>query len=307
MTQHKTFSEYSKDLIIDKQTSGKSDKTVKYYKDEFRVFQKWLKIVGLENQPLVDFTPTQLREFFLFMSQPSEISIKGRNTSGRHAIYRAVRALFNWVWEMEDLDIKNPIKKVKLAPPKTPPLPEIPTDNIQAMLDYCSHRRYELRDRAIIKTLFDSGVRATELCNLSIRDIDLFTGQVTIMCGKGGKFGITFVGQNSLSAIKGYLETRPNAKLSDPLFPNQEGNRMTYSALRVLISRLSKLSGVPNQGVHSFRRAFALDMWRKTHDLLTVSRLLRHSNLQVTTRYLNVNNEDLHDIHNKNSPANSLK
>jgi site-specific recombinase XerC len=131
--------------------------------------------------------------------------------------------VFNWIWYEEDFNIKNPIEKVKIDANRIPPLAEIPTDNIQALLNNCSHRRYELRDRAIIRTLFDSGLRATELCNLNVQDVNLTTGQVTIWHGKGNKFGISFIGQSSKNAIKEYLDTRDNVNPKEPLFPNQEG------------------------------------------------------------------------------------
>jgi site-specific recombinase XerD len=87
---------------------------------------------------------------------------------------------------------------------------------------------------------------------------------------------------------------------------NDEGDRLNFHGLRQIIIRLSKRAGILYQGVHSFRRCFTLTLWKKKVDLLTISRLLGHSNLSVTTRYLNVGNSDLMENHNQNSPAEIL-
>ncbi len=308
MTQHMTFSEIVQDFLADRKISGKAKTTLKYYKWEFNTFTNWLIENHLENQPIIHFTPAQLRDFFAWLSL-SRPGCKGRGKGGRHASYRAIKALFRFIWDQEDIQIRNPISKVKIEPNRIPPLAEMPLENIQAVLNHINptNCRYPLRDRAIVFMLLDTGLRASELCDLRYGDINMVTGQVNVMHGKGDKFRIGWIGESTLKVLNEYLLTRVDIKLEEPLFENQEHQKLTYAALRNLLSKLTKISGVPYQGVHSLRRAYAKLLWKAGLDILAVSHLLGHSSPTVTTRYLNINNEEYHEIHNANSPADLLK
>jgi len=285
------------EFIVDRKTRGLSPRTVQYYNDELRYFSDYMDLIGVEK--FNEITTGLIRQYLLNLGN-------SRNKGGVHASYRAIRALFRWYeLEYEPDDWKNPITRVQISNPPIAPLPGISIDNVRLLLDNC-HGLTEKRDKAFMLFLIDTGIRASELISLSIRDVNFISGSVAIHHGKGGKSRTVFLAKGSRKALIQYLKTRADLQEDQPLFPNYKGDRYTLSGLRAIIRRISKIAGIPEPGLHDFRRAFALAMVRNGSDLLTVSRLLGHSSLVVTQRYLAINDTDLHEVHRKTSPADNL-
>ena len=109
-------------------------------------------------------------------------------------------------------------------------------------------------------------------------------------------------------ALQDYLSTREVLDASSPLWLNDDNRRLQFFGLRELVKRLCKRSGVQSTGaLHAFRRTFAITMFRSGADLLSISRLLGHCNIEITKRYLNVNDNDLRLAHAKASPGDILE
>jgi site-specific recombinase XerD len=295
-----TFSEVSKEFLLDREIRGKSNRTIIWYNKFFTDFNKWLITQNINDPYIEDITPTELKQYFAFLAT------QNYNQGGIHSAYRSLKAIFNFYDFEYDPSWENPIKKVKVSPNKTPPLPEIPLVNIQKLIDVTNQGLFYDRDRAILFTLTDTGVRASELLALNIGDVDLITGSVRVLHGKGNKYRIVFLGDKGRKAVNEYLKTRPNYKPEEPLFLNDQKKRLGMAGLRMLIRRLTARANIKYQGIHCFRRCFGLTMYRKSRDILLVSRLLGHSNTTVTLRYLNLNNDDLRSAHEANSPADML-
>lgn len=172
-------------------------------------------------------------------------------------------------------------------------------------MDVCSETYDELRNTCILLTLIDTGARASELLALNICDVDLRTGSVQILKGKGNKFRTVWLGKRSGRFLSNYLDHR-NAGQDEPLFLNDENRRLKYFGLRMVITRLCKKAKIKYYSPHCFRRVCALTLYRKTRDIYFVSHYLGHSSPEVTRRYLNVNNEDLRDSFISNSPGDLL-
>lgn len=280
-----TFQSYVDSFLRDRQAKGRSPKTISLYKSELRLFNEWL---GEK-----DINTDVLREYF--------ISLAGhRNRGGVHCNYRILKAYFNWMVEEEILD-KNPISRVKIPSNHLNPLPEYTAEEIQKLLASAS-----LRDSVIIKCLIDTGCRASEFLNLNVEDVNFSTGQVFIKHGKGNKPRIVWLGKESRKSLLEYLSTRETTPNS-PLVISQNGERLKFYGLRELVKRLCKRAGVKHKGIHSFRRFFALTLYRKGIDILSISRLLGHTSIEVTKRYLNINNEDLQKVMDLASPADLFK
>jgi integrase/recombinase XerD len=294
-----TLSSSYHNFLIDKQSQGKAEETITYYKLQIRYLLEWLN-QNNATEDITQLTPATLRQYFLDLSTH-------RNKGGCHASYRAIRCFLNWATNEYDLEWKNPIAKVKVEKSHIAPLPEIPLENVQKLINCCGYGNFELRNKSIIMVLIDCGLRGRELCDLNISDIDLVTGKVMIWHGKGDKTRIVWIGEKTRKVLKDYLKTRNDTLTpTTPLFLNEHGQRLLFNGLKQVIMRLSIRANVPFQGVHAFRRTFALTLYRKTRDIFLVSRYLGHSSIEVTKRYLNLGNEDLRDIHEANSPADLL-
>jgi len=281
----------------DRRAKANTKRTILYYEGELNLFSKWLIQKGYDAIPIEDITPNILREYFLDLSGR-------RNKGGVHCSYRVIRAFFNWYWEEYDCYVKNPMKKVKIPNPKIQPLPEMPLADIQQILRVTSGKT-KIRDIALVKFLVDTGCRANECLSLNIGDISLVDNSVTILHGKGDKSRTTYFGKSTKKALKDYLATRNNINLDEPLFLNGKGNRLKFQGLRQRITNLCKLAGVKYRGLHAFRRTFGITLYRKGVDIYSISRLLGHSSVEVTKRYLAVTNDDLKAVF-VNSPADSL-
>ncbi|RPI82101.1 MAG: site-specific tyrosine recombinase XerD, partial [Nitrosopumilales archaeon] len=118
---------------------------------------------------------------------------------------------------------------------------------------------------------------------LNVGDINLTTGSVNVNHGKGNKFRIVWLGTSGLKAVKRYLEFRQDVKPNEPLFLTDEGDRLQFFGLRMMITRLCNRAGLSKVwGLHCFRRCFAKTLYNKTRDIYLVSRLLGHSKIETT-------------------------
>jgi integrase/recombinase XerD len=297
MLTHVLFSDIATQFIEDKKLQNNSPQTVSLYTRELRYFSSWLNnnnLLFIEN-----INTISLKKWFTDLGTH-------RNPGGVHVNYRIVKTLFNYFdFNYEPEQWKNPIKKVILKPNRTPPLDEIPLEHVKLLINVTQGKN-EIRDRCILKFLVDTGVRGSELIGLNVEDINLENGAVRINHGKGNKYRLVWLGKSGLKALKEYLNTRKGYLHSEPLFLNDEKMRLQFLGLRMLVIRLCQRAAIKNYGIHSFRRLFALTLYRKTHDVFFVSKLLGHSSVEITKRYLHLNNEDLRDIHNQNSPADDL-
>ena len=195
----------------------------------------------------------------------------------------------------------------KVPAPKVPtdPLEPVSLDDIRAMLSACTGRKFTAdRDRAIILTLLDTGARANELLRIDFADCNTITGDVLIRKGKGNKPRTVFIGRVTRRAIRSYLKLRDDN--SPALFISDDGDRLSYDGLRAVMTRRAKLAGIPAPPLHSYRRAFAVNLLRAGVDVVSISRLLGHNDLQMILKYVRQNSEDLRDVHGRNSPADKL-
>jgi len=213
--------------------------------------------------------------------------------------------LYWWEDEFEPEKWKNPFKKVKA--PKNPrkPLEPAGIQIIQDILSTCkSNGFYDKRDKAIILALMDTGVRASELINMDLNDIDIISGEILIRRGKGGKFRNVFLGKKPRKAVRAYLRKRRT--MSPALWISKRGERATYSTLRGILRRRSEKIGVEAPTLHSFRRFFALEMLRNGVDIFSLQKLMGHSDLQVLRNYLKQTKEDVKLAHIQSGPVDHI-
>jgi integrase/recombinase XerD len=264
--------------------------TVEYYRAQLANFQAYCSAHDVIE--VTEITADILRGYLL------HLEAQGANPGGRHAKYRAVRVFLLW-WqrETEPEDYTNPITKVK--PPKVARelIDAVPVADIQAMIKTCGDNFTGTRDKAIILCLLDTGARARELLNLNIYDVDLIRGDALIRMGKGRKPRIVFIGKKSRRALRAYLKIRQDE--SPAVWVTSAGDRMAITTLQGMLSRRGKLAAVMPPSPHDFRRAHALMMLRAGVDVITLSRLMGHTTLEVLKLYLAQSADDLHAAHDK--------
>lgn len=285
-------------FLLDCKARNLTKHTQRFYRVNLQAFADWLEAQSVK--AIYQVTPEVLRAFFISLDE------RGLEPGGIHAYYRAVRAFLRWyALEFDPANWRDPLKRVR--PPKVdvPPLEPVPLEHIRAMLDTCERGTFTgERDRTILLFLLDTGVRAGELLALDRQDADTLTGDVLIRKSKSRKPRTVFLGKQARRALRSYLKLRTDAAAA--VFVTDEIERLKMAGLRQVMIRRAKRAGVPVPSLHSFRRAFALAMKRAGVDLLTISRLLGHSDLSLLERYIRQDAEDLRGEHERGSPVDGL-
>lgn len=285
-------------FIYDRQAQNLADGTIQFYRTKMNLLIRFLESLGISK--ITDITPQTIRSYLVFLEE------KGHNPGGVHTAYRTTKTFLNW-WEAEaePQNWRNPIKKVRA--PKVPEeiLEPVKPNEALKLLSVCDTKSFlGLRDCAIILTLMDTGVRASELVSMTRKDLDLSNGKIVIRKGKGNKFRIVFISDKTRKVIQRYLEERSDFKSF--LWITNKGTQLTYSGLRQIIRRRSKDADINPPSLHSFRRYFALQMLRSGVDIFSLQKLMGHADIQILRRYLQQTEEDIRSAHRLGGPVNNL-
>ena len=163
-----------------------------------------------------------------------------------------------------------------------------------------------LRDRAMLETLYATGLRVSELVGLTLSEINLDAGIVRVV-GKGSKERLVPMGDEAISWVTRFLrEARPalvEKHRSDAVFPTERGVSMTRQAFWHLLRRHARTAGISAQlSPHVLRHAFATHLLNHGADLRVVQMLLGHSDLSTTQIYTHVARERLKELHARHHP-----
>jgi integrase/recombinase XerD len=162
------------------------------------------------------------------------------------------------------------------------------------------------RDVAILELLYACGLRASELCDLTVRDTNLTAGCVRVI-GKGRKERIVPLGRAARESIERYLrETRPRLarRPMEQLFLSRTGRAMERIGLWMLVDRCARRAGLYAHGVspHTLRHCFASHLLSGGADLRVVQELLGHADVATTQIYTHVDADRLRGVHRKYHP-----
>ncbi len=163
-----------------------------------------------------------------------------------------------------------------------------------------------LRDRAMLETLYASGLRVSELVTLKLAQVSLDMGIVRVM-GKGAKERVVPLGEEALDWIRRYVKGgRPHLlarKATDDLFVTMHGAAMTRQAFWCTIKRYAAQAGITKPvSPHTLRHAFATHLLNHGADLRVVQLLLGHADISTTQIYTYVARERLKQLHAKHHP-----
>jgi site-specific recombinase XerD len=282
----KLLNDYLNYLEIEK---NRSIKTRENYERYLKAFLNFGKIKSEK-----DVTPDVVREFRLYLARQG---IK-KNTQSYYII--ALRNFLKYLIK-RDIDVLSP-DKIEL--------PSIPPRQI-AIIDYEDLERLleapkgsdlrSLRDKAIIETLFSTGLRISELCSLN-RYFDIDRGEISVR-GKGGKLRLVFLSKRAKKAIKNYLDKRPDT--DEALFVNltkaktpKVVGRIIPRAVQRLVDFYSRKAGIPEKvHPHMIRHCYATDLLMGGADLRSVQELLGHANISTTQIYTHLTNKELREVH----------
>ncbi len=208
-----------------------------------------------------------------------------------------LRSFYKWMQRRGYVET-NPMLLIR-TPKQTKRLPKaITVEQVEKLLSTPDNREtLGARDRAILETLYSTGVRVSELVDLNRNDMD-FAGQTLHVRGKGKKERIVPLGSHAMAAIRHYLtllEPDPrfvalrHRSMSDtqtPLFINKNGGRLSSRSVRRKLDKYLKSTGLdPTISPHTLRHSFATHLLDNGADLRSVQELLGHQSLSTTQIY----------------------
>jgi len=197
----------------------------------------------------------------------------------------------------------------QVDPPKLGrPLPKSLSENdVEALLDTPDvTSELGLRDRAMLETLYATGLRVSELISISLERVNLSQGVVRVL-GKGSKERLVPLGEVALDWIERYSATARIAILkgssSDYLFVTARGGPMSRQSFWYLIKKYAAVSGITlSLSPHTLRHAFATHLLNHGADLRVVQLLLGHTDVSTTQIYTHVAKKRLADLHSEHHP-----
>jgi integrase/recombinase XerD len=296
------------DFKEDREYLNLSKQTIKTYQimlGEFHQFCVEKEIINVE-----DVTNNAVKSYLLYCMKS-----KGNNPVTINTKIKNLRAFFNYMVKSEIINEKrNPMLKIEKV--KTETKIEVFSDNhIKQMLGYYrrlkgrEHSFYAYRDHTLILTLLGSGIRLGELCNLTWDKVDLVTATI-IVYGKNrtqASIPITDKLVKELSEYKVFCQQH-FLEHSEYVFINKDNGLMTTDAVKNVFKRLKKIMNFKDVrlSAHTFRHTFAHRFLMNGGDVFTLQKMLRHSSLKMTEKYLAIWGTALREQNDKYNPLNTI-
>ncbi len=277
---------------------GLAKATLDSYRSDLGRLSLWL--ANHEHEALLDLRDTTLTAFIAQLSRQTRASSQSRYLS-------TLRRFFRWQLGRGRI-VADPT--LKLANPARPSrLPKVMSEKqVDSLLNAPDiDTPLGLRDRAMLETLYASGLRVSELVNLRLHEISFNEGVLRAL-GKGSKERLVPLGEQAIDWLGRYLnEARReilNGQQSDALFITARGGPMTRQAFWQLIKRYALVAGIAPARLspHVLRHAFATHLLNHGADLRLVQLLLGHADIGTTTIYTHVARERLRQLHAAHHP-----
>ncbi len=221
----------------------------------------------------------------------------------------AIKAFFRWRETMvtpASAAVASPARALR-SPRAQRRLPAIlPEDDVRRLIEADSEDGgpAALRDRAILETLYSSGLRVSELVGLNWRDVDDEVGMVLVRSGKGNKDRMVPIGEPALDALKAWRRAMPKAwELDGPVITNLRGGRLTTRAVENILAQRIVAAGLGSSITpHGLRHCFATHMLNAGADLRSIQEMLGHASLATTQRYTHVSVNHLKEVYRRAHP-----
>ena len=274
-----------------------SQNTLESYKNDLNKFRNFLE---KNNKSVLK------ADHFLILSFLSLLLDKGFSSKTVSRNISSLKSFFKYLISVEHIKI-NPMLNID-APKSGLFLPTTLTvEETQQILDAPNELRpIEMRDKAMLYTLYATGMRISELISLNMHNVDLTRGSVQVI-GKGGKERLIPLTNDAITMIKKYL-TNARDKLSkgkdhNNIFVSTHGKQISrHSFWHRIKAYLKKVDVKKEVHPHTLRHAFATHMLNNGADLRSVQLLLGHSDLATTQIYTHVAQAEVKNLHKKHHP-----
>jgi len=293
-TYIKEFLEY---LEIEK---GRSAKTLENYRRYLNQFAKWAKENGVDEPAKLSKETLHAYRVFLNRKETTDDTIK-RITQNYYLI--ALRGLLRYLVK-HGVEVLAP-EYVELGKAEEHKIAFLEPAEVARLIEATNGTTLQhLRDRAMLVTLFSTGLRVSELTSLNRDDVNLERGEFGVR-GKGRKLRVVFLDDASKKTIASYLAARGDTQTA--LFIRHKGKetrenelRLTPRSIQRIIKYYAAKAGIVKDVTpHTLRHSLATELLTRGADLRSVQELLGHSSISTTQLYTHVTNPRLKEMHEK--------
>lgn len=293
---------------------GLSRSTKINYQRCLRKFTKWLEINHKEGMKPEKLTNDDVWQYRLYLSKCLNRYGKPLAKPSQNYLLIALRNLLDY-FLLKDIPSLSS-RKITLAKysEHEKPLKFLDLEQVRKLLDAPNvTKRKGLRDKAILETLFSTGLRVSELAALNKEQFNLIWNQEDFelgIVGKGNHPRTVFFSKSAIHWLKKYLESRNDDK--EPLFINyknstEESTRLSRRSIERIVKEYAIKAGLPNfTSPHTLRHSYATDLLSQGVDLRSIQEFLGHKNIMTTQIYTHVTNKHLRDIHRQFHGGRSL-
>jgi site-specific recombinase XerD len=283
---------------------GRSRLTIQVYQRYLKRFSAWVAETHPQPKP-EDITHDMVRKYRLYLARltaQSGLNLK-KITQSYHIV--ALRAFLRYLTAQRDIATLSP-DKIELPKSTTRTVNFLNTEQIERLLNGPDISKViGLRDRAILETLFSTGLRVSELAQLNRDQINLERKEFGVI-GKGAKPRVVFLSDAAAKWIERYLESRDD--YYKPLFIRYSGHRdsikygekmrLTPRSIQLIVAKYARMCGLPfDTTPHTLRHSFATDLLIAGADIRSVQEMLGHESIRTTQVYTHVTDKQLREVH----------
>ncbi|TSC84843.1 MAG: hypothetical protein G01um101413_227 [Parcubacteria group bacterium Gr01-1014_13] len=291
---------------------GLSPVSTRNYDNFLKTFIKWLDESKFSSLKPHELNPEHIWSYRVYLSRKKDVKGKYTKKTTQNYYLIAIRNLLNYFAEKDIVSL--PSEKIKLPKltDKDKTIKFLKFEQIEKLMKMPDTSTPEgLRDRAILETLFSTGMRVSELTSLNITQFNKenlvkgkFDDQELSISGKGGSTRTVYFSNRTLKCLADYIKARKD--MFTPLFVNykkdddDKEHRLTQRSVERLVRKYATMAGLPVEATpHTLRHSFATDLLQQGADMRSVQELLGHKNIVTTQIYTHLTNPHLRDIHKK--------
>jgi len=231
----------------------------------------------------VDVTPVMVNDFLAFVS-----SMQTYKPKTFHRIISTLSSFYRFLSTQGVVSI-NPLLGIDRPRIKQQEIKYLKHNQVLRLIDSID----DIRDKLIVRTIYATGVRVSELCNMNIEDIDFDEHTIRIR-GKGDKIRLVFIDEDTLAEVLSFIGTRT----SGPLFVGQQGKHISSRAIQHIFKHYAPSGITP----HKIRHSYASELYKRSKNLRVVQENLGHTSIKTTEIYLHTDIDERRQVYQQYFP-----
>ena len=231
----------------------------------------------------VDVTPVIINDFLSFVS-----SMQTYKPKTFHRIISTLSSFYRYLYSQGIVNA-NPITGIDRPRIKQQDIKYLKHNQVLRLIDSIE----DPRDKLIVRTIYATGVRVSELCNMNLEDIDFDEHTIKIR-GKGEKIRVVFVDDDTLTDILKFIGNR----IVGPLFVGQQGKHISSRAIQHIFKHYAPSGITP----HKIRHSYASELYRRSKNLRVVQENLGHTSIKTTEIYLHTDIDERRQVYQQYFP-----